>query len=213
MSFDYTYSRNTDFVNLVDPPNEPQLDVLTRQIEDSGITAVDDGISTEGTDDDIIVKFMFLTELSPAEVTLLNGVVAAHTGVPTTGEMQVTNSLGESTNTTTTFANKLNFTLAPMRKGTYQVAVSCETRLGTGTTSLASMKYAEAKVLFNDATEAAFSAWPFALYHDFMAAGKITVRAGDTPNLKLQFRRSGSVADTAYIRRARLMVTPVDSEA
>jgi len=213
MSYDYTYSRNTHFTSLVNPPNRPQLDVLMREIVVAGITAVSEGINADDTDTDIIVKFMFTTELSAGEVALLNGVVAAHRGIPTSGEMQVSNSIGETTNTTTTFANKINFTLAPMAKGTYQVVVSCEVRLTTGTTSLASMKYVEARVMLNDVTEAALSAWPFAGWHDFMAAGKFTVNAGDTPNLKLQFRRVGSVADTATIRRARLMVTPVDTEA
>lgn len=197
------YSRNTDFTSLVDPPNTPQISTLQQEIADSACVAVVDHINTnEVPVDDIQVLIYFETEPDSADEAVVNGVVAAHEGRPTTGNYQGKKSVAESTNATTTLADKVDATAKPVKAGLYQLGASCEIKLGTGISSLPGDRAVEVVVELNG-TEQAFCRWPFGDYHDFVSIAVVTFDEGDTPNLKMRFRRVG-VSDTAYIRRARV---------
>ena len=70
---DYTYSIQNDF-----PNHKVATDSLAQQIQQSAIVTALDYISTAGDNCDI----WFKAELSAGDITILNGIVAAHTGVP-----------------------------------------------------------------------------------------------------------------------------------
>lgn len=59
-------------------PDPLALDALQQEIAESSISIALNSISTSGSD----LNFDFAAELSPAEVTELDSVLAAHTGVP-----------------------------------------------------------------------------------------------------------------------------------
>lgn len=210
MSNPLVYSRNDDFTSLVDPPNQVQPATLTREIEDSACVAEVDFINTNEIGwppTDVEVLIYFKTEPTTEDEAAVDAVVAAHQGIPTTGAYQGVGSGAESSNATTDYVDKIDVTAQPVQAGQYQLGVSCEVKLNSGIGSLPANVAVEAVVELND-VEVAFCQWPFSAYHDFMSMGVVTLKEGDTPNLKLRFRRVG-VADTAYIRRARVWLIKI----
>ena len=69
----YTYSISVDF-----PSQAVATDRLSQEIQDSAIVTALDYINTNGDDCDI----WFKDQLSAGDVTVLDGIVAAHSGIP-----------------------------------------------------------------------------------------------------------------------------------
>lgn len=196
------YYRNTDFTSLEDPPNEPQLGTLEQEILDSAAIVEVDYINSDEENDDIKVAIFFTSEPSPADEAIIDGVIAAHAGVPATARYQGKKSNGESTNATTNWQDKISFTASPVKAGVYEIAVSCEIKLETGVQSMPFDRAVDAQVLVNGVQQG-FTSWMVDRYHDFCEIGSLQLKEGDTPTVALQFRRVGA-SDTAYMRRARL---------
>ena len=74
----YTYSISTDFTGLLSGYDVPATDKLESEIQTSAIVTALDYINTSGDDCDI----WFKDALSAGDETILDGLVAAHDGVP-----------------------------------------------------------------------------------------------------------------------------------
>lgn len=74
----YPYSISEDFTGLVSPYTSPDCDSLTQAIRDSAITIALDFIGIAGD----LCDIWFKAELSEGDETILEGIVAAHTGKP-----------------------------------------------------------------------------------------------------------------------------------
>ena len=73
MSTEYTYSIQNDF-----PNHKVATDRLAQEIRDSAIVTALDYINTAGDDCNIFFK----ADLSPTDKTILDGIVATHSGIP-----------------------------------------------------------------------------------------------------------------------------------
>jgi len=74
----YTYSISQDFTGLVSPYTRPDIGRLTQEIQESAIITALDHIDCGGDACDIYFK----AALSSGDETVLDGIVAAHTGAP-----------------------------------------------------------------------------------------------------------------------------------
>ena len=74
----YTYSVSTDFTGLVSPYTQPALGRLSEEIQVSAIVTALDHIDLGGD----VCKIWFKADLSAGDQTVLDGIVAAHTGEP-----------------------------------------------------------------------------------------------------------------------------------
>lgn len=93
MSQTYTYSQESDFKNGL------KQDQLQSEIKSSAITVEIYGITTYGD----TVNIIFASSLSPSEITILNGLITAHTPIYL-GNKQITSEIkfGEVISTTYT---------------------------------------------------------------------------------------------------------------
>lgn len=167
-------------------------DMLTAEIEgDGAITTALSHIDTASGQ----AFIYFDGDLSGAEQTALDAVVAAHQGVATTFAVKVTASNEESTNSTTTPADKLNSSVSALKSGSYLITWHCEIKTDTADTS------GVRATLLLASTERSEDNWAKTQWHVFSGVAVQTFADGDTPQLQLQFARIGAAA-TVSIRRA-----------
>lgn len=176
-------------------------DLLTQEIEDDvGITTALTRIDSSGDDLDIY----FVSALSGAEITALDALVLAHSGVVTLDMFQRNEENTTSTDTLESFVTKNSLTMSPVRKGLYRIMWSCETQMQTGGIG----DFVQIRVRI-DTNNKALSFWNEADWHLHSGFDFIKFKEGETPNVELQFRKQGGGADTAEIRRAKLTVEKV----
>lgn len=187
----YNYDLQLDFPNQA--INE---DVLTAEIQGSSISTPLVGISVSGDDVDII----FQDALSAGDKTTLDGLVAAHQGVPFSDTVQRAFSEGESQTTSTDYQEKLSLSTGPLPQGDYLVSWYCE----IGVDTLLGGSGVFAQVTYNG-TERGFTSSDSDFYRSFSGSAIVQLSAGDSPTIAINWRRVGA-SNTAEIRRARLLI-------
>ena len=90
----YAYSISQDFTGLVSPYTRPDIGRLTQEIQTSAIVTALDHIDCGGDACDIYFK----DAISSGDETILDGIVAAHTGAPLAQSLQVQPVKIEDTN-------------------------------------------------------------------------------------------------------------------
>lgn len=87
----YTYSISTDFTGLIAPYTKPDIPRLTQEIQTSNIVTALDYIGITGD----LCDIWFKAELSAGDQTILDGIVAAHTGQPIAEKQPTIGEFGE----------------------------------------------------------------------------------------------------------------------
>lgn len=185
-----------------DFPNQAvDTEVLLAEINGSSIGPGHNySVNDDGTDITIEAE----PDLDAGEVTVLDGIVAAHQGVPFVDGTQRVSALAEQTNATTTFEDAVALQSGPLRAGTYLVTFSYE----ISQQNLLSTSGCQARLNWNGGTEVATSVTTLDTYDLRGVSATIDVGDGDTPLLTLQWRRVG-LANTARIRRCRISLSPM----
>lgn len=193
----YNYDLQLDFPNQAIQP-----DVLTAEIEASSITTALVGITIVNDDVDIT----FVDALSPTDKNTLDLVVANHQGEDLAPPVQRVNSEGESTNSTTTYEEKVSLDSGPLAEGDYLITWYCE--ISTDTFVSGSGVFAQ---LVYNGVERGFSSTSQDIYLSFSGSATVFANTGETPTLALNFRRVGA-SNTAKIRRARMSIALLPAE-
>lgn len=196
----YNYSIQNDFTSLP-PGGQPNLEALEAEIAVN--PAVDQSLvgSSLHLDD---VTLEFVDALSPAGKTALDGVVAAHTGVPLIDTPQRVNTLAVQNNPNTVPIDAIDMNVPAVRGGNWQITWYCEISVQ----SVVANSGAFARVLI-DGIERGFTSNRDDQYVAFSGSGLITYDDGDTPHLQLQIERAG-VPNTARIRRCQIALIRED---
>ena len=95
-------------------------------------------------------------------------------------------------------------TAQPLPAGKYLLAVYCETRMS----AVVANSGVEAQVDYDRGAgfvNVAEDNWGEAQWHAFSAAGIVTLQSGDTPTLRVRYRRIGAL-NTAEIQRVRMSI-------
>ena len=190
--YDYTDTAN-DEVNVA---------LLDRQVEDSTIDTGANPIEAI-TSNDETDKFTvtFTDPLSGADELILDGLVAAHVGIPfiKTKVLRV-ESLPDSSDDSGNWITKLSgqVPVGGLPPGDYQITLACELHMDA-TIPLSGM---EARLRIDGATLYTDS-WGESQDHTFSVSGTTVFRAGDRPMVELEFRRIGA-ANPAHVSAARV---------
>ncbi len=184
--------------------------LLTQEIQDSSMTqpAKDDltGINTSGDDLDIVFANALSTGAG-SDKEKLDAVVGAHAGTTTTTDTQRAQDFSTvSTNATATFQDALTLVCDPLVAGNWAVATRCELRLQTQAdfSSGGPDRAADAQLLIDGVNRVNWMT-PWQDFENKQAADVLSFNEGDTPTLKIQFRRRGT--DTAEVTRCIINLT------
>ena len=142
--------------------------------------------------------------LTAADITALNTVVAAHQGLDFSTTSEMADDLTETTNATTTWANKLATSIGPLPAGAYLISWSCEHDLLAEVAGVNS----QARVTLNG-WALNMDSWPHAVTHHFGGAVPYIAGAGDNFELAIGFRTNGASAATARMRRVHIAVAKI----
>jgi hypothetical protein len=175
------------------PNSAVNVPVLNAQIAAASLSVP--LISTQLTGASVLLTFT--GELSAGDITALNAVVAAHTGVPFGSTLVQSSDLTDTTTSSTSYVSKLVLNAGPLPAGTYLGSFACEHYLDTLVASTGS----EAQLLYN--TGVLYEdTWNQAYPHLFGSAIPFTVIDGAMVTLELKYKALGAV--TVHCRRARL---------
>lgn len=182
------------------PNTAVNTSILEEELITAGVANIT-SVSTSGTT--AFIDFDGYIDASIEDAC--DGVVDAHQGSAFADTFYREVSDSESTETTTTWNNKLTLQTGALRAGIYAISWYSELKVasevaGTG---------AQARIEMND-VERATSSWDQTAYHHFSGSISIEAVAGQTIKLDLDFRKAGASANTAYIQRARLTVAPLE---
>jgi len=161
-----------------------------------GGTPEDGGVIAGGT-----MTVQWQNALNAADDAAQTALVLAHTA-PTFGPIvQRASSEGVDSTTSTTPQAKVSGTVLPLPAGKYLVAAYCEMRMS----AIVANSGVRARVILNG-NDVAEDNWGEAQWHAFSAAGIVTIKAGETPMMLIDYQRIG-VLNTAEIRRARISIS------
>lgn len=149
------------------------------------------------------VTFVFTGSLLAGDITLLNGVVAAHQGAAFGNTSIATKEISETTNTTNTYADKLTLNAGPLPAGVYMAFWACEYNL----LAVVANSVAMARYQFNGTTYVA-DTWAFDGVHTFSGGFPFDAVAGMNVAAAIQTRLAGP-ANTLQVRRARMSITKI----
>lgn len=186
-----------DFPALTEPT--PNLGVLQAQIRAVVTSATLIDVSSSSG----VVTLNFDVAPSAGDLTLIDGVCAAHTGVGFTQGIQKSTDMSEQTNATTTFAEALALNSGMLAAGDYQLQVSFEFKVQNSVAGSG----VQAEVLLDAVERVSFSS-DLITYDSRYIAAPVTFSDLDTPVISVQFRRAGA-ANTASIRRIRIAIVPL----
>jgi len=199
MATEFTYSIQNDF-----PNQAVDASVLTVEVENATIAPTLDGININGD----AVALEFDADLSAPEVTTLDGVVAAHQGVPFNEGPQRVNVIAAQDNATTTYAEAARLDADPVATDKYQLLFYCELRVQNGNNN--------ARAQFQltvDGSEVASGGIEKLGFFDARSGNLvISTNRGLSPSIVMNFRQNGN-SDTAQIRRVRLALIPLLEES
>lgn len=199
-----TYSVANDTLN-----GKLNVDELLDAIEAEGAitTALrpraDGGMANRRGD---VLDVWFVDFLSPAEVSALDAVVAAHDGAKTSPAYQFWESNSSQTTDLETWQNAISKRAAPMAAGSYRLSWYCELRMivTTPPDGRADVRFTvddNAKgnsVVYGERWQAV-SGWD-----------RYKANEAERPRLELDFRRQGGGDDSVEIRRLKLGVEWMD---
>lgn len=198
MATEFHYSILNDFPNQV-----VDAAVLTVEILNSSIAPALDGI-TINVDD---VRIDFTTDLSVGEVTTLDGLVAAHQGIPFNEATQRVNVIAAQDNATTNWQQAAQLTAEPISGTKYQLQFYCELRTLNGVNNSRS----HFQVLLDGADVASGGVRGVGFFDARSGSLVVNTTRGTSPVVTMEFRRQGA-SDTAQIRRVRLALIPLLEE-
>lgn len=174
--------------------------VLTQEIADeSSITTALDYINRAANQLDVY----FVSALSAPEITALDAVVAAHTGVAVSLAFRFKEVNGAQTTTLETFQNAATLTpLVGLAKGPYKLSWTCELRV-TVSGSLDSRVAVRFQV---DGSSKSNTASNSTLWQCHSGWDRYFANANEKPALTLDYRRDPGLGgdDTVEIRKVRL---------
>lgn len=154
-----------------------------------------------------VLTMNFDVSPSAGDLTLIDGVCAAHTGVGFTGGIQKAADMSEQTNSTNVLAEALALNSGPLAAGDYQLQVSFEFKVQNAVAG--SGVQAEVQL---DGIERASFATDVTVYDARYIAAPVTFSDLDAPVISVQFRRVGAAND-ALIRRVRIAIVPLPVSA
>lgn len=173
--------------------------ILKRELEDVELSVVVNDVREQGT----IVQIDFGGLVSTGDLAMIDSVVEAHQGGTVTPETKQVSDESEEANATTTWLTRATLTTGLLVGGTYEVQWFAEIAMdsGQGGTTEAEILVGE-ELVYSVATSG--TSW-------FPLGGLryVDVKVGDAIEVALRFRKSGSQADMAKIRRSRLAVKPL----
>jgi type 1 fimbria pilin len=175
---------------------------------DSGSKTVDDISTICDSEGDLEYVYLVMSSvLTTGEETALDSIVAAHQGTPTTDAPQKDEVQGETSENTSTWSTKLDFTCDELREGLWQFFVFYELKCsGEGD------EKANVRIRFDDTTYINNS--NYEADDSYQALGRpfaLNIKEGDTPNVKVQLNKTGTGSGIAYIRRIQvfgILVSP-----
>jgi len=200
MATEFNYSVQNDF-----PNQAVDLSVLTVEIENSTITAVLNGINLNGDDCEIV----FATDLSGAEETTLDGIVATHQGIPFNSGAQRVNAIAAQDNSTNTWQAAATLNADPVEGEEYTLFFYCELRVTGGNNN----SQAQYQVLLNGSDVASGGIEGQGYFDSRGGSLVINTSRGSSPTITLEFRQNAGAAATAQVRRVRLAIVPVAEPA
>ena len=196
MATEFHYSIQNDF-----PNQAVAVDVLTVQIQDSTIVPTLDAININGDDCEIV----FATDLSAPEVTTLDGIVAAHLGIPFNNGTQRVNVIAAQDNATTTFQTAATLAMEPVGVDQYVLSFYCEIRVTGGNNN----SQARFQLLLDGSDIAEGGVEGLTFFDCRSGSLLISTNRGSAPVIEMQWRQNSGAATTAQIRRVRLAAVPV----
>lgn len=141
---------------------------------------------------------------SAADISLIDGVIAAFTGGTTTSEPFEIESLGTTQSTSGTLVDKVNFTTPALDAGTYQACWCSTTRMnpaGASSGVLGTVRITRSDAVFREQKDS----WDLTAEHAFNGTITFKVLAGQTLAIKLSVSRIGA-AGTAEMSGVRVTV-------
>lgn len=177
----------------------PDSEVLAAQINAAIASAECEGIIL----DTGVCKLQFDLTPSAGDLTLINNVCNAHTGVGYTRGVQTLFSEAVQTETGTAYVQKAALASGILAGGNYLVNWYCEIAVLTADATSGVL----ARVLWGG-TERAESSNNVTFYGSFSGSVIVAVAALTAPTLAIELRRVGT-ANTAQIRRMRVSIAPL----
>lgn len=187
-----------DFPSLTEPA--PNLGVLQAQVR----AVVTSATLIEVSAGSGVLTMVFDVAPSAGDLTLIDGVCAAHTGEGFTMGIQKATDMSEQTNSTTTFEEALSLVSGILAAADYQLQVSFEFKVQNSVASSG----VQVEVLLNGVERVSFSS-DLITYDARYIAAPVTFDDLDTPTISVQFRRAGAAND-ALIRRVRVAIVPLN---
>lgn len=210
-----TYAR----IEFVSTPSDQAVNVaLVRaqilatpgySVAPSNVTATPDGG----------IEVVWLSLPLASDEAKVDGAVAAHNGTPTTAQLQQFQSLGDTTNATTSYAAKqesavdVEWVTAPLRAGAYLLRFSCQVRMNAAAanTGVQAIIRAGLGSSLSGADDRAYTEDSFTsstLDQRYLVEDVITVTEGQRLRFQPRFKRLGG-SGSAIMRNAYLDVLQV----
>jgi len=196
MATEFHYSIQNDF-----PNQAVDLSVLTVEIEGSAIAPGLDGITVNGDD----VEIVFDADLSAGEVTILDGLVAAHQGIPFNDGPQRVNVIAAQDESAGTWTEAARLDAEPIATDKYSLTFYCELRQQGGNNNSRS----QFQLLLDGAEVASGGIEKIEFFDARSGSLVISTNRGASPSIVMEFRQAGPAA-TAQIRRVRLALVPLE---
>ena len=210
---DYVFNVQTDTANQRFNP-----DVMAQQLLDAaypsggafqGLSSVGGEAQDGGVIDASTVPCTMTTSwqnpLDPGDDAAQTALVAAHQGDPFGDTVQRDSAEPMQSTGSNVLQVALSKTAQPLPAGKYLLSAYCETRMS------ATVANSGVEVMVDYDKGAGFlnvaeDNWGEAQWHSFAAAGIVDIDAGDTPTLRVRYRRIGA-ANTAEIQRVRMSIS------
>lgn len=181
------FYRVSDFVSLVTASiNEGLLRTAL-----SGLTLSTPIGNVEALAPGLGARLQWDTLPSAADITSIDGVIAAFTGGATTSEPFEIESLGTTQSTSGALVDKINFTTPPLDAGTYQVCWCSSLRMNPAAANagvLGTLRVTRSDAVFREQSDA----WDLTANHAFNGAITFKVLTGQTLTVRHSVSRIGA---------------------
>ena len=179
--------------------------ILKQELTDAGLSVTVNSVSVSDT----VVNMFFFGMVLAADVTLVDAVVAAHTGDTFQPKYQREVSEVELTNDTTTDVEKVSMDTGALEAGNYVVswyAELCVTSVVAGTGASGGLN---ATKNGGSIVEVGRSVNDLSVYTSLSGSYTLLdVKDGEHYAFALVFKRLGASSNPAKMRRARIFLTP-----
>ena len=175
---------------------------LIREIKDGAFAASLLGVQESrepAPDDDLTLAFDIA--LTGPEKTALDGIVAAHQGVPTTSEYKSYESNPAQTNGTTSFIVAITQTTPALREGSYIFGWQCQMELIEVGGAINSRGIVQFQI---DGNTENTSSWFQDAPHTLSGSTRVIVQEGDTFTITLRYRRDPDLGGDDTIQVSKL---------